>query len=81
MISLVSKNQGWITISPTNPSRKHPLEKGGVSQDATATSILTPSWMQIKFPKNKTDPMKARVEKFGLRQENNRTFLCDKEQP
>lgn len=45
MISVVSKNQGWITLSQDNPSRKRPLEKGGVSADATATSILTPTWM------------------------------------
>jgi hypothetical protein len=50
-----------------------------VASDATKTSILTPTWMQINYPGNTSDPMKATVEKFGLRQENNRTFLCDKD--
>ena len=52
-----------------------------MSDDATATSILTPTWMQIGYPKNTSDPMKATTEKGGLREENNRTFLCDKVQP
>ena len=27
MISIISKNQGWITVSPTNLDRKNPIEK------------------------------------------------------
>lgn len=80
MISIVSKNQGWITVTPKSMNRKKPLEKGGIGGDATKTSILTPSWMQIGFPKNQTDFMKGTCQ-GGLRQENNRTFLTDKEQP
>jgi hypothetical protein len=79
MMTIVSKNQGWITVSPNEQNRKRPFEKNGQGGDATKTSILTPSWMQLDFPKNKSDTMKASVEKFGLRAENNRTFLCDKE--
>jgi hypothetical protein len=59
-------------------NRKKPLEKGGIGGDATKTSILTPTWMQIGYPKNNHDPMKGMVEKFGLRAEKNRTFLFDK---
>ena len=52
MITLVSKNQGWITVTPDNLNRKHPLERGGINGDVTKTSILTPTWMQINYPKN-----------------------------
>jgi hypothetical protein len=79
MVTIVSKNQGWITVTPNRQNRKRPLEKGDGSGDATKTSILTPSWMAPQYPKNTTDPMKGSIEKFGLRAENNRTFLCDKE--
>jgi len=81
MVTIVSKNQGWITVSPTNIDRKHPVEKGGIGGDVTKTSILTPSWMNLQYPKNKSDSMMATVEKFGLRNETNRTFLFDKSQP
>lgn len=63
-------------------SRKDPLEKGSKKAgDVTNTSILCPTWMQIGFPKNKYDPMKPTAEKFGIREEKNRTFLFDKQQP
>lgn len=58
MIHIVSKNQGWITVTPRSMNRKNPLEKGGINGDVTKTSILTPSWMHLNYPKNKTDFMK-----------------------
>ena len=27
MVSIISKNQGWITVSPTNLNRNNPVEK------------------------------------------------------
>ena len=78
---VVSRNQGWITVQK-DKNRKRPVEKYGVSGDATKTSFLTPSWMQIGFPKNSSDPMQ-RVQPSGmnLRGETNRTFLIDRKQP
>lgn len=78
MISVIDKNNGWITLTADMKDRRNYLEKGGIGKDVTKTSILTPSWMQIGYPRNTTDNMKPMVERFGLRQENNRTFLCDK---
>ena len=51
--------------------------------DVTKTSILTPSWMKLDYQNAPTrDPMKSTVQKgAALRQENNRTFLADREQP
>lgn len=45
MVSIVSRNAGWITVTPEKMNRKRPFEKQGVGNDATVTSILTPSWM------------------------------------
>ena len=80
MVSIVSKNQGWITVSPKNINRKYPIEKqASLAGDSTKTSILTPSWMKIDYsqapPK---DPLRATVQLNGLRAENNRTILTDK---
>jgi hypothetical protein len=63
-------------------NRKKPVEKYGLAGDATKTSYLTPEWMQTGFPKNKTDTMKGVFpQTVNLRQENNRLFLMDREQP
>lgn len=82
MITVISGNQGWITVAPDNLSRKKPIEKQFQASDNTKTSVLTPSWMKIDAPNRvQGDTMKGRVEKFGLREESNRTFLTDKQQP
>jgi hypothetical protein len=47
MVTIISKNQGWITLTPRSMNRRKPLERGGNANDNTKTSILTPSWMQI----------------------------------
>lgn len=83
MVTVVSKIQGWITLTPRSMNRRKPLERGGNANDNTKTSILTPSWMQIPVDKEavpKDDNFKQTI--FGnLRAEAKRTFLADKEQP
>ena len=83
MVSIVSKNQGWITVSPKNMNRKFPIEKqASLAGDSTKTSILTPSWMKIDYSQApQKDPLRATVQLNGLRAENNRTILTDKDQP
>ena len=79
---IVSRNQGWITVTPKNKNRKKPVEKYGVSGDAAQTSKLTPNWMQCKHPKNKTDTMKAVIPvTSNLRAEQKRTYLVDRQAP
>jgi hypothetical protein len=81
-MTIVSRNQGWITVTPKNKNRKKPVEKFGVSGDATVSSKLTPNWMQCDYPKNKTDFMERAVPSTtNLRAEANRTYLVDKQQP
>lgn len=45
-ITVVSKAQGWITVTPKGKNRNKPVEKYGIGGDAAATSKLTPNWMQ-----------------------------------
>ena len=45
MVSVISKNQGWITVTPKRQNRKYPIEMQGVGNDNTKTSQLTPGWM------------------------------------
>ena len=81
-MTIVSRNQGWITVTPKNKNRKKPVEKFGVAGDAAKTSKLTPNWMQCQYPKNKTDFMQSAVPNTtNLRAEKNRTYLVDKQQP
>ena len=81
-MTIISRNQGWITVTPKHKNRKKPVEKYGVSGDAAKTSKLTPNWMQCQFPKNKSDFMQSVVPSTtNLRAEQKRTFLVDKTQP
>jgi hypothetical protein len=81
-MTVVSRIQGWITVTPRTKNRKKPVEKFGVSGDAAKTSALTPNWMQCHYPKNTTDMMKSTVPSTtNLRAEQNRTYLIEKQQP
>lgn len=80
-MTIVSRNQGWITVTPKNKNRKKPVEKFGVSGDAAKTSKLTPNWMQSQYPKNSSDPMKPVIPKTtNLRAEAKRTYLVERNQ-
>lgn len=84
MVTVISKNQGWITLTPKAMNRRKPLEREGNANDNTKTSILTPSWMQIPIDANsvpKSDTMGQAIFGKILRQENNRTYLVEKDQP
>ena len=82
MVTIVSKNQGWITVTPRSMNRRKPLERSGNSNDNTKTSILTPSWMQIPIPLNSIPKNPLHPTTFGcLRKENNRTYLAENDQP
>lgn len=81
-MTIISRNQGWITVTPKNKNRKKPVEKFGVAGDAAKTSKLTPNWMQCQYPKNTSDFMQSVVPSTtNLRAEQKRTYLVDKQQP
>lgn len=81
-MTIISRNQGWITVTPKHKNRQKPVEKFGVSGDAAKCNVLSPQWMQSQHPKNKTDQMQRQVPSTtNLRNESFRTFLMDREQP
>lgn len=58
-MTILSRNAGWITVTPKRQDRKKPIEKFGMGGDASKTSKLTPAWMQTVFEKPKYNSMKA----------------------
>jgi hypothetical protein len=51
-LSVFSRYQKWITVTPKNKNRHKPLEKIKNSKK-DATSKIMPSWMQINIDKEK----------------------------
>ncbi len=58
-MTILSRNAGWITVTPERKDRKKPIEKFGMGGDASKTSKLTPAWMQTNYGKPKHNNMKA----------------------
>jgi hypothetical protein len=44
MLQIISKNQGWITVSSKTLDRKKPIEKERLG-DASKVNVLSPIWM------------------------------------
>ena len=45
-MQVISKAQGWITVTPNNKNRKRPVEKLKLN-DASKVNALSPVWMQV----------------------------------
>jgi hypothetical protein len=84
MMQIVSKTQGWITVSPKTMNRKEPIEKIRLG-DASKVNVLSPTWMQVTHEKPGPDPLRVigAMAKDGVivKAENNRTILVEKSQP
>lgn len=80
MMQVISKTQGWITVTPQEKNRKRPIEKQRLG-DAKKVNVLSPVWMQVEHERPPFDPLKPTSVKHGVRKEANRTFLVDKQQP
>lgn len=78
MMQVISKTQGWITVTPQEKNRKRPIEKQRLG-DAKKVNALSPVWMQVEHERPVYDPLKAASVKHGVRTEANRTFLVDKQ--
>ena len=50
-ITVFSKNQNWLTVTPRNQDRRKALEKNKIL-DMDITSKLMPKWMEIKHKKD-----------------------------
>ena len=78
---MISKVQGWITVSPKSLDRKRPIEKNRLG-DASKVNALSPTWMQVTHKKPDSDPLMPKgVQPGVVRDEANRTFLVEKDQP
>ena len=79
-MQVISKTQGWITVTPRGKNRKRPVEKLSLG-NASKVNQLSPVWMQVEHEKPGADPLKPSVVHHGVRYESNRTFLVEKKQP
>ena len=77
MMQIISKSQGWITVTPRGQNRKKPIEKQRLGK-ASKVNQLSPVWMQVEHEKPGPDPLKSKVVHHCVRQESNRTFLVEK---
>ena len=57
-ITVFSKNQNWLTVTPKKKDRRNALEKKKIL-DMDATSKLMPRWMEIKGGKKSPDIFKS----------------------
>ena len=78
-INIVSKQQGWITVSPRSNDRKRPLEKMKAA-NMEVTSKIMPKWMEIKHKNVKRDENLKSVEYYPIRQKCKKLMVfVDKE--
>ena len=56
-MQVISKAQGWITVTPNNKNRKRPVEKLKLN-DASKVNALSPVWMQVAHQRPGPDPLK-----------------------
>ena len=84
MMQIISKTQGWITVTPELQNRKAPIEKMRLG-DASKVNVLSPKWMQVTHEKPGPDPLKvigANVDNGVIvKAEKNRTILVERDQP
>ena len=57
-ITVISKNNGWLTVDPAVQSRKNAFEKK-MRGDVHKVSLMSPSWMQTLYK-----PDKGEIKKF-----------------
>ena len=60
--------------------RTKPIEKMRLG-DASKVNVLSPNWMQLTHKKPDHDPLFPTGVKHGVREESNRLFLVEKNQP
>ncbi len=82
-MTVISRNNGWLTVDPDTMSRKNAYEKK-MKGNLHKTSHMSPTWMhtqavrdeaQLKFFKPQT------VKRQNLRCESNRVYLSDRHEP
>ena len=79
-ITVFSKNQNWLTVTPKKKDRRNALEKKRIL-DMDVTSRLMPRWMEIKtFKQKPVDLFKSIEYNNPVKQKTKRTMaFVDKE--
>jgi len=74
-LSVFSRYQKWITVTPKNKNRHKPLEKIKNSKK-DETSKIMPSWMQIQLDKEKIKPsIEMRSQKYDCIRDVNVIYI------
>jgi hypothetical protein len=74
-IKILSKHQGWISISSKTNNRKSPLEK--FTFDKEKHRNIMPNWMNLKYYKNHTkdEDIFKKVQYFPSKMRNKKMML------
>lgn len=72
-ISVFSRYNKWITVTPKNKNRKKALEKIKI-QKMEETSKIMPNWMQIKISKDKIKEDNMRQSEYQSMRDVNINF-------
>lgn len=83
-VTVISRNNGWLTVDPKSMSRKNAFEKK-MKGDIHQASLMSPQWMQQSHGK----PDKETIKQFkglsaarrNLRCESNRILMIEKNEP
>ncbi len=82
-MTVMSRNNGWLTVDPTTQSRKNAFEKKSKG-DLHQSSKMAPGWMHTQAKRDdilmKTF-MNRPAENKNLRCEKNRVILADRDEP
>ena len=76
MLQVITKSNGWITVTPRNKNRKRPIEKQALG-NVSKVNVLSPVWMQVEHKKPPYDGLKAATGTL-VKEEANRTVLVAK---
>ena len=78
-MTVISRNNGWLTVNPDTMSRKNAMEKKAKG-DMHLTSLMAPSWMltNAKRDEEKLKMFKGlSATRQNIRCESNRLILAD----
>ena len=79
-VTLISRNNGWLTVDPITMSRKNAFEKR-VKGNLHKSSHMSPSWMQTGAQRDEEQVKNFKpmtVKRQNLRCESNRLYLADR---
>ena len=69
-ISIFSRYQNWITVTPKHKDRRHPLEKAKATKKEQ-TSRIMPKWMEIRNSQSTQRTHSSYQKHFYVKEKNN----------